>query len=142
MIYLKTNINDDIEIRISIYDDELFTTCPDCGKEIEVDTESLRMILKNGDLSSTSMCCEECSARRVSKNTEGIETLGLTVRGYNVLKRTGISTIAELLERWADIENLRNMGRKAYNDIGEKLAEAGYIKEFDPSENYCRTTSS
>ena len=64
MLYHKVKFRNDIEIRIPLYDDEIFATCPDCGKEVQIDTESLEEILNHGDLSSTTVCCAECSKRR------------------------------------------------------------------------------
>lgn len=61
MFYVKTNITDDVEIKVNLYDDEIFTQCTKCGKEIQVDTELLKSILEDGDLASTSIYCEECS---------------------------------------------------------------------------------
>lgn len=61
MLYIKTNISDNIEIKVDIYDDEIFTQCPKCGKEIQVETEVLKKILEDGDLASSSLYCEKCS---------------------------------------------------------------------------------
>lgn len=66
MFFLKTKITDEIEIRVPIYGDEIFTICPDCGKEIEADSDLLADIFKDGgNLESTSLCCKECSAIRI-----------------------------------------------------------------------------
>ena len=56
----------------------------------------------------------------------GIEDLDLTVRAYNVLKREGIHTTAQLCERtpW-DLLEMRNMGRGALKDIQNRLAAIG-----------------
>lgn len=61
MFYVKTNISDDVEIKVDLYDDEIFTQCPKCGKEIPVETEDLKLVLKDGDFASSSLYCEECS---------------------------------------------------------------------------------
>ena len=61
MFYVKTNLNKNIEIKVDLYDDEIFTQCPKCGKEIQVDNETLANILKDADLSSTSLYCGKCS---------------------------------------------------------------------------------
>ena len=46
-----------------------------------------------------------------------IEVLGLSVRGYNVLKREGVSTVGELLafyrDRGEDLDQVRNIGPAA-----------------------------
>lgn len=61
MFYIKKKIDNDIELRVDLYDDEIYTKCPKCGKEINVETEDLKLVLKEGDLSSSTLYCEECS---------------------------------------------------------------------------------
>lgn len=59
MFYIKTE-HEGKQVKINIYDDEIFTSCLNCGKEIQVDTELLRDILADGDFASTSIgCCEK-----------------------------------------------------------------------------------
>ncbi|WP_027124196.1 DNA-directed RNA polymerase subunit alpha [Mycoplasmoides pirum] len=55
-----------------------------------------------------------------------IENLDLTVRSYNCLKRHGIQTIQELTEKpRAEIEKIRNLGKKSLREINKKLLEYG-----------------
>lgn len=63
MFYLKTKINDGIEIKVPIYDDEIYTQCDECGKEIEVDTDLLKSVLEDGDLASTAIICGHCTEK-------------------------------------------------------------------------------
>lgn len=58
MFYVKEKINDVMEISIEINDENVFCTCPKCGKEVEVD---LVEVLEEGDLVSTQVCCNTCS---------------------------------------------------------------------------------
>ena len=67
MIYHKTSINDEIEIRLPVYDDELFCICPGCGKEVELDSKDLIEILKDGDFAGTSVYCKDCS-KKIANN--------------------------------------------------------------------------
>ena len=62
MIYLKTQIGEGIEIKIDVYGDEFYTRCPQCGKEINVDSEALHT--KDTDFGSTQIFCNECSKDR------------------------------------------------------------------------------
>ena len=34
MFYVKENINDTVEVKVELNDENVFCTCPDCGKEI------------------------------------------------------------------------------------------------------------
>lgn len=72
MFYVKTNLNENIEIKVDLYDDEIFTQCPKCGKEIQVEPEELAEIIKNQGLASTSIYCEECSKKRISSSNREV----------------------------------------------------------------------
>lgn len=64
MFYVKTNISNNAEIKVELYEDEIYTHCYECGKEIQVDTDILINIwTTDGDLSSTSIKCKECSKK-------------------------------------------------------------------------------
>ncbi|MCR5473650.1 MAG: DNA-directed RNA polymerase subunit alpha [Lachnospiraceae bacterium] len=78
------------------------------------------------------------SAREVSvmidKEPEGkekaldmnIDELELSVRSYNCLKRAGINTVAELINRTPDeMMKVRNLGRKSLEEVLAKLKELG-----------------
>ena len=51
-----------------------------------------------------------------------IDELELSVRAYNCLKRAGINTIADLLDKTIDdLGKVRNLGKKSIDEIEEKL---------------------
>lgn len=51
-----------------------------------------------------------------------IDDLELSVRAYNCLKRAGINTIADLLDKSIDdLRKVRNLGSKSIDEIEEKL---------------------
>lgn len=55
-----------------------------------------------------------------------IEELDLSVRPYNCLKRAGINTIGDLVQRTEEeIVNVKNFGRKSLDEVKEKLAMHG-----------------
>lgn len=56
MFYIKTE-HEGKRIKVDIYGDEIYTACFNCGKEMQVDDEMLREVMKDGDLSSTSISC-------------------------------------------------------------------------------------
>ena len=62
-----------------------------------------------------------------------IEQLDLSVRVFNSLKRTGITTVGEVLEVLNKGEEamlaIRNFGEKSLDELHEKLHEKGYLKE-------------
>ena len=55
-----------------------------------------------------------------------VETLNLSVRSFNCLKRAGISKVSELLDMSEDeIIKMRNFGRKSLDEIKQVLADRG-----------------
>ncbi|MEK7442647.1 MAG: DNA-directed RNA polymerase subunit alpha [Chloroflexota bacterium] len=68
-----------------------------------------------------------------------IEQLDLSVRVFNSLKRTGITTVGEVLDhlnRGAEaMLAIRNFGEKSLTELQEKLREKGYLKDKDNKDN-------
>ena len=62
-----------------------------------------------------------------------IEALDLTVRVYNALKRTGVSTVRDVLDLLDKGENamlaIRNFGDKSLAELKDKLIEKGFLDE-------------
>ena len=55
-----------------------------------------------------------------------IEDLDRSVRSYNCLKRAGINTVEELVQRDEDeMMKVRNLGRKSLEEVQQKLAQLG-----------------
>jgi DNA-directed RNA polymerase subunit alpha len=55
-----------------------------------------------------------------------IEELDLSVRPYNCLKRAGINTLGDLLQRTEEeVVNVKNFGRKSLDEVKEKLSALG-----------------
>jgi DNA-directed RNA polymerase subunit alpha len=67
-----------------------------------------------------------------------IEELDLSVRVFNSLKRTGITTIGDvldMLDRGADaMLAIRNFGEKSLDELTEKLRAKGYLKDDQAEE--------
>lgn len=64
---------------------------------------------------------EEDDKEKVLEMT--IEELDLSVRSYNCLKRAGINTVDELIQRTAeDMMKVRNLGKKSLEEVEQKLA--------------------
>jgi len=55
-----------------------------------------------------------------------VEELNLSVRSYNCLKREGINTVGDLVERTeAELMDIRNFGQKSIDEVRSKLEELG-----------------
>ncbi|NJD65095.1 MAG: DNA-directed RNA polymerase subunit alpha [Chloroflexi bacterium] len=60
--------------------------------------------------------------------TTPIEDLALSVRAYNCLKRSGLMTVGQVLEKTEDeLLALRNFGRKSYDELRDRLIELDYV---------------
>jgi DNA-directed RNA polymerase subunit alpha len=62
-----------------------------------------------------------------------IEALQLSVRAYNCLRRSGLMTIGQVLERTEEeLLALRNFGHKSYDELRDRLIEMNYIDGSAP----------
>ncbi|MEW5828760.1 MAG: DNA-directed RNA polymerase subunit alpha C-terminal domain-containing protein, partial [Chloroflexota bacterium] len=62
-----------------------------------------------------------------------VEALDLSVRVFNSLKRTGITTVGDvidLLEKGEQaVMSIRNFGEKSLDELRQKMQEKGYLKD-------------
>jgi DNA-directed RNA polymerase subunit alpha len=77
---------------------------------------------------------EEEGSRLTSEVIETpIENLDLSVRVFNSLKRTGITTVGEvieLLEKGDEaVMSIRNFGEKSLDELRQKMREKGYLRD-------------
>jgi DNA-directed RNA polymerase subunit alpha len=67
-----------------------------------------------------------------------IENLDLSVRVFNSLKRTGITTVGEvldLLEKGEEaVMSIRNFGEKSLDELRQKMREKGYLRDQHEDE--------
>ena len=82
---------------------------------------------------------EEEGSRLTSEMIETpIENLDLSVRVFNSLKRTGITTVGEvieLLEKGDEaVMSIRNFGEKSLDELRQKMREKGYLTEGNEKE--------
>lgn len=65
-----------------------------------------------------------------------IDELELSVRAYNCLKRAGINTIADLLDKTIDdLGKVRNLGKKSIDEIEEKLNNLQVVFNLNKKAN-------
>ena len=71
---------------------------------------------------------EETEAGMMGKTQDmTIEELDLSVRAFNCLKRAGINTVAELIQKdQEDMMKVRNLGKKSLEEVEQKLGLHGY----------------
>jgi DNA-directed RNA polymerase subunit alpha len=68
-----------------------------------------------------------------------VESLDLSVRVFNSLKRTGITTVGDVLELLEKgdqaVMSIRNFGEKSLDELRTKMLEKGYLKEEQKKES-------
>lgn len=80
------------------------------------------------ELSNRQMAEDYMIERKSEESTRNlekpIEDLDLSVRSYNCLKRAGIHTLGELIEKTEeDMMKVRNLGKKSLKEVKQKLEE-------------------
>ncbi len=68
-----------------------------------------------------------------------VESLDLSVRVFNSLKRTGITTVGDVLELLEKgdqaVMSIRNFGEKSLDELRAKMQEKGYLKDETKKES-------
>ncbi len=68
-----------------------------------------------------------------------VEALDLSVRVFNSLKRTGITTVGDVLDLLEKgdqaIMSIRNFGEKSLDELTQKMTEKGYMSDEDDEES-------
>jgi hypothetical protein len=66
MFYIKTQLADGMSVATEITPQNVYCHCPDCGNEVSV---NIAEVFAGGesDLYSTSVCCAECTKRRLKE---------------------------------------------------------------------------
>jgi DNA-directed RNA polymerase subunit alpha len=72
----------------------------------------------------------------VKKLSTNIDSLGLSARSFNCLDRSNIKLIGEIaLMSINDLKNVKNLGKKSYDEIVEKVQEYGFAVGGDLADD-------
>jgi DNA-directed RNA polymerase subunit alpha len=102
--------------------------------------DHLRHLAGVSEESLTAVAVEEEEGSRLTSEMieTPIENLDLSVRVFNSLKRTGITTVGEVLELLEKgdeaVMSIRNFGEKSLDELRQKMREKGYIRDDDETE--------
>lgn len=91
-------------------------------------TEHLMLFinLTNDNMSGGDFLVEKEESKKEKILEMNIEDLDFSVRSYNCLKRAGINTVEELVQRDEDeMMKVRNLGRKSLEEVQQKLSALG-----------------
>ena len=96
--------------------------------------EHLRLFIDMSDVAKNSddIMVERPEVQRDKVLEMTIEELDLSVRSFNCLKRAGIDTVEDLINRSEeDMIKVRNLGRKSLEEVIQKLASLGLALKKD-----------
>ena len=102
--------------------------------------DHLRHIAGISEESLAAIALEEPEGGRLTSEMieTPIENLDLSVRVFNSLKRTGITTVGEVLELLEKgdeaVMSIRNFGEKSLDELRQKMYEKGYISDGNEKE--------
>ena len=89
--------------------------------------EHLNIVADLNDISDVTGLIAEKKVDTVAKTLETpIEEIEFSVRAYNCLKRVGIHTVQDLVDRReSDVTKIRNLGKKSLKEVLDKVKEMG-----------------
>lgn len=128
------------KLELEIWTDGTIQPEPALIKASKILIEHLRYLSGISEDEPLEFVQPDAQPQRVANETAEapIENLDLSVRVFNSLKRTGVSTIGdvlELLEKGDDaVKSIRNFGDKSLDELREKLQEKGYLKKDKVTE--------
>jgi DNA-directed RNA polymerase subunit alpha len=108
------------------------------GAKIIID--HMRILAGISEESLTAIALEEEETSRLTSEMieTPIENLDLSVRVFNSLKRTGITTVGEVLELLEKgdeaVMSIRNFGEKSLRELRQKMLEKGYLEDEESEE--------
>ena len=88
------------------------------------------------DLSEVTVSDSGEESVEIKELVQRIEELNLSARSFNSLDRAGLKYLGELvLMSEVEVKNIKNLGKKSYDEIAEKLESLGYPVENTLPEN-------
>ena len=95
--------------------------------------EHLKLFVDLSDESSITEVLVEKNEKGKEKILEmTIEELDLSVRSFNCLKRAGINTVDDLINKSEEeMMKVRNLGKKSFDEVREKLQSLGFDLSSD-----------
>ena len=115
------------KLTLDVFTDGTLTPQEAVSLAAKVLSEHLSLFINLSDVAGTTDVMVEPPSTETKKVLEmNIDELELSVRSYNCLKRAGINTVAELINKTPDdMMKVRNLGRKSLEEVLAKLNELG-----------------
>ena len=126
-------ITDYDKLTIEIWTDGTINAQEAVSLAARVLTEHLNLFVNlSEEVASTDIMVEKEDNNRDSALAMTIEELDLSVRSFNCLKRAGINTVEDLVNKSEDeMMKVRNLGRKSLEEVMAKLDSLGFTLTKD-----------
>ncbi len=126
-------ITDYDKLSLDVWTNGVITAQEAVSLAAKVLTEHLNLFVDLSDKGSTTEIMVEKDDKGKEKVLEmTIEELDLSVRSFNCLKRAGINTVEDLINRSQDdMMKVRNLGRKSLEEVIDKLESLGFSLQND-----------
>ena len=123
MFYLKTKLANGKVVKTDITDENVFTCCLECGRELPIDLVEV-FSDGEGDLFSTSIICSTCAKKRSEKRRHN-DRIKITVDGIALLSdmlcQAGYSAQVQDLFDEYEIEAVQELVPEQYESFAETL---------------------
>ena len=121
-------ITDYDKLSLDVWTNGVITAQEAVSLAAKVLTEHLNLFVYLSDKGSTTEIMVEKDDKGKEKVLEmTIEELDLSVRSFNCLKRAGINTVEDLINKSQDdMMKVRNLGRKSLEEVIDKLESLGF----------------
>ncbi|MBR2875587.1 MAG: DNA-directed RNA polymerase subunit alpha [Clostridia bacterium] len=127
-------ITDYDKLSIEVWTDGTISAKEAVSFAAKILTEHLNLFVDLSDeVSNTEIMVVKDDSAKEKVLEMTIEELDLSVRSFNCLKRAGINTVEDLINRTEDdMMKVRNLGRKSLDEVVNKLASLGFtLKDED-----------
>ncbi len=127
-------ITDFDKLTLEVWTDGVISAKEAVSMAAKLLNEHLNLFINLSDETSVDEILAEKDTKSKEKVLEmTIEELDLSVRSFNCLKRAGINTVNDLIEKSEEeMMKVRNLGKKSFDEVKEKLRSLGY--EMSSSE--------
>lgn len=121
-------ITDYDKLTIEVWTDGTISAKEAVSLAAKILTEHLNLFVDLSDVgSNTEIMVEKDESAKEKVLEMTIEELDLSVRSFNCLKRAGINTVEDLINKTEDdMMKVRNLGRKSLDEVVAKLASLGF----------------
>ena len=125
MFYIKTKLPDGKTVKTEVTDENVFTRCSECGKEISIDLAEL-FSDGNGDLYSSAVICEGCMAKRIKKYKH-LKDINITADALallsEVLIEAGYGEEIHVILAGFELDDLKYLPEEQYFEFATALSD-------------------